>query len=126
MKILFFDGVCSLCNEWVDFAMAQKSAEKIYFASLQGETAKQKLKTVPSDTVVFLDEENLYTQSEAIFRLMAYWQKPFPWAAKIGLQAPKSFTDRVYDWIAKNRLSWFGTRAQCRVPTEAERAYFLP
>jgi predicted DCC family thiol-disulfide oxidoreductase YuxK len=126
MKILFFDGVCSLCNELVDFALAQKSSEKILFSPLQGETASKMLKKPNEDSVLFLDEDKLYQKSEAIFRLMQYWPKPFPLGARIGLKAPKKITDSVYDWVAKNRLRLFGVKAQCRLPSEEEKSHFLP
>ena len=38
----------------------------------------------------------------------------------------KAIRTPVYRWIARNRYRWFGRRDACRVPTESERARFLP
>jgi predicted DCC family thiol-disulfide oxidoreductase YuxK len=38
---------------------------------------------------------------------------------------PRPLRDLVYDFIARRRLRWFGTRASCMVPTKELRARFL-
>ena len=41
--ILFFDGVCGLCNRFVDFMLRTDSQHRFRFAPLQGETARRLL-----------------------------------------------------------------------------------
>lgn len=41
--ILFFDGVCGLCNRFVDFMLRADSQHRFRYAPLQGETARRLL-----------------------------------------------------------------------------------
>lgn len=41
--ILFFDGVCGLCNRFVDFMLKADSRNRFLYAPLQGETARRLL-----------------------------------------------------------------------------------
>ena len=41
--VLFFDGVCGLCNKFIDFLLRRKNIKRLRFSPLQGETAKQAL-----------------------------------------------------------------------------------
>ena len=41
--ILFFDGVCGLCNRFVDFMLRVDSQDLFRYAPLQGETARRML-----------------------------------------------------------------------------------
>jgi len=41
--ILFFDGVCGLCNRFVDFMLRADSQDLFRYAPLQGETARRLL-----------------------------------------------------------------------------------
>ena len=44
--LLFFDGVCGLCNWVVDFTLPRDSNLNFYFSPLQGETAARLLTPV--------------------------------------------------------------------------------
>ena len=56
MKIVFFDGYCSLCNALVDWLIRIDKSNQLKFASLQGETAAkllgQQKETIDLDTVI--------------------------------------------------------------------------
>ncbi|MDE2845811.1 MAG: DCC1-like thiol-disulfide oxidoreductase family protein [Gemmatimonadota bacterium] len=41
--ILFFDGVCGLCNRFVDFMLRVDSKDRFRYSPLQGETARRML-----------------------------------------------------------------------------------
>ena len=60
-KIIFFDGVCNLCNQFVDFVLKADKNKQIKIASLQGETAKKTLiqedLTNLSTVIYFKDEK---------------------------------------------------------------------
>lgn len=125
--ILFFDGLCGLCDRTVNFLLRVDHGHRLLFAPLQGPTAAARLPrnvTWP-DTVVLLDQEGLHVRSEAALRTLRHlggW-----WQLAILLRTvPRPMRDALYDWVAANRLRWFGRRDTCRVPTPAERGRLLP
>src|SRR5258708_13937257 len=50
--ILFFDGVCGLCNRTVDFVLQEDRDRRFLFAPLQGETFKAFVKDHPELSTV--------------------------------------------------------------------------
>ena len=125
--ILFFDGVCGLCNHFVDFTIQRDSAGIFRFATLQGETAKQEL---PSEyvndlsTVVLKDGMEIYTRSEAALRVLS--SLPGVWKlSKLLLVLPRFLRDWVYDLVASSRYKIFGKSDSCRIPSPEERSKFL-
>ena len=119
-KIIFFDGVCILCNRTVDFLIRQDKRKELKFASLQSPLAKRLIPEYLSNnsspgTVIFLDHENIYTHSAAILRIMG--NLPFPYnSIVIFLGVPVFLRDWIYNFIAKNRYRWFGKLEICRMP----------
>ncbi len=127
-RIVFFDGVCGLCNRFVDRLLRDDDLGMLRFAPLQGATAAQRL---PSDTVralesvIYLREGSILLRSDAALRILVDlggWRKVL---APL-LLLPRPFRDLFYNWIARNRYAWFGKRATCRLPSPAERERFLP
>ena len=119
-KIVFFDGVCLLCNRTVDFLIRADRGRKLKFASLQSTVAKQTLpgnlmKDKFTDTVIFIDSDKIYTHSTAILRIIGCLPFPYP-LALIFLAIPKFLRDWLYNIIAKYRYNWFGKRESCRMP----------
>tara|TARA_Y100000590_G_scaffold323369_1_gene366483 strand:+ start:210632 stop:211027 length:396 start_codon:yes stop_codon:yes gene_type:complete len=126
--ILFFDGVCSLCNGFIDFLFRWDEKEQFTVASLQGNTAQEKLPveyTRDLDTFVLYIDGEIYVRSTAV--LMVIKKLPFPWnfLGYIGMIFPKVIRDFVYKRIANNRYLMFGKKDSCRLPTPEERARFL-
>ena len=69
VKILFFDGYCSLCNHLVDQMVRWDKRSVLKFASLQGKTAKVMLPSGPKvdpDTVIYLRNGISFDRSTAI------------------------------------------------------------
>ena len=127
--ILFFDGVCGLCNKSVDFVLARDVEGHFQFAPLQGETARQLLS--PSDasdlsSMVLLIEGRTYRRSSAAVRIL--WQLSFGWQLLGTLLwlIPLPIRNLGYRLIACNRYRFFGRHETCRMPTPAERSRFLP
>lgn len=126
--IVFFDGVCNLCNSSVDFLVRADRAKLLRFAPLQGETAARLLSAdavTGMDTMVFRDARgSLHRRSEAILRIGV--QMGGLWrVGGLGLLIPRGLRDALYKIIARNRYRWFGKKDSCRMPTSAERALFL-
>jgi predicted DCC family thiol-disulfide oxidoreductase YuxK len=126
--ILFFDGVCGLCNRFVDFVLKHDRHGQIVFAPLQGATAAASLPedvVQKLDTVVFLDGNRWRIRSSAIVRI--FWQLGGVWSILGTLLwlVPKPVRDLGYKIVARSRYRLFGQKETCRLPTPAERARFL-
>jgi len=127
--IIFFDGVCNLCNGAVQFVIKRDSNAYFKFASLQSLKAKKLLPEYGVDptgleSILLLENGKLLNKSRAALsisrRLSGIW--PVLVVLKI---IPPFIRDFVYDWIAKNRYQWFGKRDECRVPSPEMNARFL-
>jgi predicted DCC family thiol-disulfide oxidoreductase YuxK len=126
--IVFFDGVCGLCNRSVDRLIRWDRGHVLRFAPLQGHTAAKLLppeRIIDLDSFVLLDEAGMHMRSTAVLRALEHLGGP--WRAIILLRVIPGFVrDAVYSWVARNRYRWYGQRAQCRLPTPLEAARFLP
>lgn len=126
-KIIFFDGVCNLCNQFVDFVLKADKNKQIKIASLQGETAKKTL--IQEDltnlsTVIYFKDEKIYKQSRAVLEIASDLGWPYK-ILKIFIVIPSPLRDFLYNVISKYRYKIFGKRQTCRLPTEDEKQQFL-
>ncbi|MCA9079864.1 MAG: DUF393 domain-containing protein [Planctomycetaceae bacterium] len=127
--LMLFDGVCGLCNWFVDFIMRRDRRGRFRFAPLQGETARSVLppeETQDLKTVVVIVDGRAYRYSAAIVRVL--WQLGGIWAIAGSLLwlIPQPLRDWGYRVVARNRYRWFGQKDTCRMPTPEERARLLP
>jgi predicted DCC family thiol-disulfide oxidoreductase YuxK len=128
--VIFFDGVCGLCNRLVQFVLARDRAARFRFAPLQGSFARREL--VPRggrpedlDTMVVLTGEGqLLEKSRAVLFILRELGGVWKLLAAVRL-LPVALTDRVYDLVARSRYRLFGRLDACRVPGPAERARFI-
>ena len=130
MAIVLFDGVCNLCNAVVRFVIERDPRGRFQFATLTSATAARTLSstaggTAPlADSIVLVDEGRVFTKSDAALRLAR--NLTFPWPLFYGLIVlPRGVRDRIYDFVARHRYSWFGRRDACMVPSPSIRARFL-
>ena len=127
-KIIFFDGVCNLCNGFINFVFTRNNDETIKVASLQGDTAKETLsedEVKKLSSVIYFREGRKYYRSRAVIFVLN--DIGFPYSlALIFLAIPDVIRDLIYDFIAKNRYRLFGKKDLCRLPTSEERNRFLP
>ena len=127
--VIFFDGVCGMCNRFVDLDLRADRRDVFRFAPIQGETARALLPPLAGDprewSMVYLDERGLHDQSDA--SLEVYRRLGGAWRL-LGLLrfVPRAIRTPAYRLIARNRYRWFGRRDTCRVPTAEEKARFLP
>ncbi len=126
--IVFFDGYCGLCNRSVNFLMKRDKKNALYFAPLQGQTAEALFhhgELELYDSIVLYYNERVYYRSTAILKLLLLigrgWQ-----LMGIFFIIPSFIRNALYEFIAKNRLKWFGKRETCRMPTPEERDKILP
>lgn len=127
--IIFFDGVCVLCNGFVDRILHADRNGIFRFAPLQGETAHVLLPPQKDDplqwSLLYLDERGVHAQSDASLeicrRLGGAWR-----LLSLLRFIPRPLRDAVYRIVVRRRYRWFGQRPTCRLPSPAERARFLP
>lgn len=129
-NIVFFDGVCNVCDGLVTMLLDIDHRKALTFASLQGDTYIRLAKTfqfLPQTitTLVFYSSGKWYVRSEAIIRLLAtlggVWNL---WL--LALIIPQFLRDTLYSIFAKNRYRWFGVRSSCTIPTPEVQERFLP
>jgi predicted DCC family thiol-disulfide oxidoreductase YuxK len=130
-----YDGVCALCNRFVQFILRRDRNANFRFASLQSAFAAPILTrhgSSPSDldTVYVvvnyeLPDEYLLSRSEAI--LFVLKQLAGPWRASASLLQllPKSLRDAVYNAVARRRYRIFGRSEACMLPPDQDRNRFL-
>ncbi len=127
-KIVFFDGVCGLCNKSVDWLIRRDKNQHLLFSPLQGETAKILLSEEVRNelsTFVFLRNGTLLNRSDAALATL----KDIGGGWKIFYVLtliPLSFRNWIYNWVSRNRYKWFGKKETCRIPSKEERKRFLP
>jgi predicted DCC family thiol-disulfide oxidoreductase YuxK len=127
--IIFFDGVCNLCNSSVSFIHRFDGKRRFKFSPLSGKTSKNlhiKSITKNVDSIVYLASSDVHVKSDAVIEIL---KTLFPAAALFITPLsliPKSIRDYGYDLVAKNRLKFFGASETCRIPTEEEKEAFLP
>ncbi len=142
--ILFFDGVCGLCNRFIDLMLRADSQDRFRYAPLQGETAQRMLgvddeagdrkasdlslgepQTGEPQSFVFLENDRRFEQSNAVLHALGSLGGPWRLIAVLYV-FPRPLRDLIYRFVARNRYRWFGKSDECRLPTPEERERFLP
>ena len=127
--VILFDGVCNLCNGFVQFIIQHDKKEKFSFAPLQSAFAKKTLasKNLNADdlqSVIFLAEDKIFTKSEAALEIAKHLGGF--WSLLAGLKIlPQVLRNSVYDLVCKNRYKWFGKSATCMIPSTKLKNRFL-
>ncbi|MDF2157549.1 DUF393 domain-containing protein [Algoriphagus sp. CAU 1675] len=128
-SIIFFDGVCNLCNASVDFIIRRDKKNQFLLGALQDPLSKKVLGKYQVredylDSLVLLEAGKVYFKSTAALKiarkLSGIWPVLYPL-----IFLPQNFRDAVYDWIGKNRYRWFGKKNSCRIPSPEEQFKFL-
>ena len=126
-NVVFFDGLCGLCSEFIDFVMKIDKRAQFKFSPLQSSFALKHLPpALPTDlsTVVIIIEGKTYTKALAVLHL--FHQVGGPWKGLAVLRfLPQFILNLAYDIIAKNRYRLMPKKETCRLPTPAERERFI-
>lgn len=126
-RIILFDGVCNLCNGFVQFVIKRDLSNTFHFASLQSEFAQKVIQQHPElknvDAVIFLNEGEILIKSDAAIAIAQHL--PFWKWSRILLIFPKFLRDGVYDLIAKYRYRILGKKDSCMVPSQAIKHKFI-
>ncbi len=128
--VLFYDGVCGLCDHAVRFVLREDKEKKFLFAPLQGETAKEFLSHLTpeeraEDTLYLLEGKDVHMLGQAGLRTL--WLLGGVWSLPGSLYfiTPACLADPVYRFIAKRRYKIFGKK-ECVIFPEEAKERFLP
>jgi len=138
--VVYFDGVCTLCNGFVDFLIRRDRAGRLRYASQQGtsfaallarhpDLAAKAQATATADTIVAAERlpdgsERLHLESDATLAILSRLPGGWGWL-RYGKVVPRPVRNLAYRLVAHNRYRLFGRRETCRLPSAAERALFL-
>ena len=127
-NIILFDGVCNLCNGFVQFMIKHDKKRQFKFASLQSNIADQlieasELTSIP-DSVVVVGEGETFVKSDAVLYICKKLGGYFT-ILRIVAIFPKFIRDRLYDVIAKRRYSLFGKKESCMLPSPEQKDRFF-
>lgn len=126
-RIIFFDGICPLCNRFVRLVFKFDNGRFFHYASLQSETAKKLLPAadVAGDSIVYYESGQTYSKSKAVLRIMFQIGGLWTLSALVFSVLPVRLRDIIYDWVARNRYRMFGKLESCPLPTAQQKTYFL-
>ena len=117
--VLFFDGVCNLCDGFVNFVADHDSSRRVRFGAIQrhadalhkagaGRYAEGGAEAL--STLVVIQDDVFYLRSDAAQRDHAQ---------------PAALRDAGYRLVARYRYKLFGASDTCRAPTERFKSRFL-
>ena len=129
-KIILFDGVCNLCNGFVQFVIKYDKKDIFRFVALQSELGIEIIKSIGLDnknidSVVLYESKTLFEiKSDAALKILEKLGGIFKITFLLKV-FPLFFRNFVYDFIAKNRYKWLGKRENCLIPADNMKAKFL-
>ncbi|MFS4468242.1 thiol-disulfide oxidoreductase DCC family protein [Maribacter sp. 2210JD10-5] len=129
-KIILFDGVCNLCNGFIQFVIRRDKNDVFRYAALQSEIGQQlvserNIDTEKLDSVILIDPGTAYYLKSDVALQIGRHLKGYRTLSKILILIPSTLRNIVYDFIAKCRYTWFGKKEQCMIPTPELKAKFL-
>jgi predicted DCC family thiol-disulfide oxidoreductase YuxK len=132
--IIFYDGVCALCNRLVRLVLARDTEQRFRFAALQSQFAAQTLRPLNIDpaqlsTLYLLTnygtpaQDTLARGRAALFvlgRLGGAWR-----ATAVLRVLPSFLLDAGYRLVANVRYATFGRHESCPLPDAEHRHLFI-
>ena len=125
-NIIFFDGVCELCDWFVNFIFKRDSKKQFLYAPLQGETAQTYLKAEDIQglkSIIFFNQGVILKESPALKAIM---KKLYPRLAFVTILFPSVIFNLFYRFMAKRRYAFFGKKEGLYQTTPEQKKYFLP
>jgi predicted DCC family thiol-disulfide oxidoreductase YuxK len=127
-RVIYYDGVCALCNGWVTFVIARDPAGAFRFASLQSEYASRTLNRapdIPPETIILRDGDVVYERSVAVLRVLRDLKSPWRAAYTMFHWIPRPISDAAYTLVARLRYRTFGKYDMCPIPAPEIRDRFI-
>ncbi|MDQ0160037.1 thiol-disulfide oxidoreductase DCC family protein [Alkalibacillus salilacus] len=125
--VIFFDGVCNLCNGIVQWLIERDHHDSLRFAPLQSDLGQRVLDdtgTPDLDSIIVIRDKQRYVKSDAVLIIAEELDRPYQRLSLLKW-LPKQVLDVGYDFIANNRKRIFGERESCMMPTPDLKRKFL-
>lgn len=129
-KIILFDGVCNLCDATVQFIIKRDKKDVFRFVALQSGLGQQIIEHIGVDTsktdsiILYEPGHAYYYKAEAAIKIARQLGGIFPLMGAFSI-LPVWLSNKVYDYVAKNRYKWYGKKDECMIPTPEMKAKFL-
>ncbi len=129
-KIILFDGVCNLCDSSIQFIIRHDKNDIFRFVALQSDLGQEITKYIgvditKTDSIILYESgKAYYYKAEAALKIAKELGGIYTIISWFSI-LPKSISNIVYDYIAKNRYKWYGKKDACMIPTPELKAKFL-
>jgi len=127
--VIIFDGLCALCSGSAAFVLRHDATGTFRLLAAQSPLgqalyAHYGLDPVDYETMILIADGVAWLKSEAAIRIAQ--GLGFPWSLAVAFRVvPRGLRDRVYMWVARNRIRWFGARESCYRPDPKFAGRFL-
>jgi predicted DCC family thiol-disulfide oxidoreductase YuxK len=127
--IIVFDGYCALCTGWARFVLRHDHARLFRLLRAQsplGYALYVHYGLDPEDyeTNILIADGRAYFKSEGTIRMVEALGWPWKLAGLFRI-FPRPIRDWMYEFIARNRLRFFGRHATCYVPDRSVEDRFI-
>lgn len=133
--LVFYDGLCGLCDGFVHFLLKRDRHRRLAFATLQGELANGMLVPLgydPGDldsVFVVADwktpQQRVLNRSQAVLHAVAQLGGLWRLFATVASIAPVFVADGIYGFVARRRYRVFGRFDTCPLPRPEWKNRFL-
>ena len=129
-RIILFDGLCNLCEASVQFVIKHDNSDQFRFVALQSDLGQKIIAHIGINSKnidsVLLYEPGVayYYKSNAALRVAKNLGGLFHLGTVFRI-IPTTLRNALYDYVAKNRYSWYGKKQNCMIPTEELKSKFL-
>ena len=126
--IIFFDGVCNMCNSFVRLIIKLDYKEQFVFCPISSKKGQKiinkfslDLKNI--DSILLLKNNKITLKSEAVIEILVSLNLLFRFFLILKI-LPSKLLDLIYDFIAKYRYKLFGRKESCIIPDEKYKSRF--
>ena len=129
-KIILFDGVCNLCDSWVQFVIKRDKKDVFRYTALQSDIGIKILKHIgvdpeKTDSIILYEPGIAYHYKSGAVLEIARHLSGFSSLLSIFWIVPSFLRNPIYDFVAKNRYKWYGKKESCMIPTPELKSKFL-
>jgi predicted DCC family thiol-disulfide oxidoreductase YuxK len=129
-KIILFDGVCNLCDSFVQYVIKKDNKDHFRFVPLQSSLGQKIVRHIgidptKMDSIILYEPGLAYHYKSSAALEIGRYLGGFTALAIIFKIIPAFLRNPVYDYVARNRYKWYGKKESCMIPSPEIKAKFL-